>query len=157
MDSYEELAGRLASLEARVAALEGSATAERPHLASSHSDDGDAAEVIRVQVSNLRLDRTHPQDHVWFDCAFTPVGLSRPTRAAKGAFEFCDLFGEPRFVIGYVLNDELRPNEPASVQGIGFEFNQFMAEHQWVVGTTLDDMVIRFRVDQILYADGGRS
>lgn len=28
-----------------------------------------------------------------------------------------------------------------------------MSEHQWMLGTDLDDMTVRFRVTQILYED----
>ena len=86
--------------------------------------------------------------------AFTPSRLSRPTRAVKGAIGFCDLFGAPVFILAYTLNERLTPGKPVSLFGIGFVYNQFIAEHQWMLGTKLEDMTVRFRIDQILYANG---
>jgi hypothetical protein len=107
-----------------------------------------------VQVLNKRQDAQQFQEYVWFDCVFTAVGLSHPTRAVKGVLEFCDLFGAPQFVIGYTLNEPLEPGKPLSVQGIGFDYNQFMSDHRWMLGTPLDDMTVSFRVEQVLFSDG---
>jgi hypothetical protein len=153
MDQYEELVGRIASLEARVAGLESrdpAATAPR----DASKDAADAAGIVGVQIKNKRYDSSEYQDHIWVDCVFTGVGLSRPTRAVKGVFEFCDLFGAPQFLIEYTLNERLEPGQSLSLQGIGFEYNQFISDHQWMFGTRLEDMTVRFRVDQILYEDG---
>lgn len=152
MDQPDELVERVASLEARVAALESKIVANTAFPPAQ--DESAAAGIIQVQVTNKRYDAGEYQPHVLFDCVFTPVGLTRATRAVKGLLEFCDLFGAPRFVIGYVLNDRLEPGKSLNQQGIGFEFNQFISDHQWMLGTKLDDMTVRFRVDQILYEDG---
>ncbi|MCB9896415.1 MAG: hypothetical protein H6825_00290 [Planctomycetes bacterium] len=94
------------------------------------------------------------QDHIWFDCEFCAVQLKSPARAIKGTIEFCDLFGEPRFRIGYTLNERLQPGARVTAAGLGFEYNDFMNEHQWMLTTDLDDMTVRFQVGQILYEDG---
>lgn len=83
-----------------------------------------------------------------------PEGLNKPTRAVKGLLEFTDLFGEVKFRIGLTLNERLEPGRPFTQRGIGFEYNQFMAEHQWMRGTDKADMKVLFRVTNILYADG---
>jgi hypothetical protein len=150
---HQELVERVASLETRLAALEGRPTAV---VTAAHSPQKtlDATELIQVQVLNKRFDKQQYQEYIWFDCVFTAVGISRPTRAAKGNLEFCDLFAAPQFVIGYTLNEEIEPQQAVSVQGIGFQHNEFLADHQWMLTTPLDNMKVRFRVQQVLYADG---
>jgi hypothetical protein len=150
MDEYEALVGSIDSLESRVSALESLATG--PAYQSVAPQDGvDAQELIRFDVRNKRYDKGEYQEHIWFDCTFTAVGLVRSARAVKGALEFCDLFGAPQFLIGYTLTERLDPGASVNMQGIGFDFNQFMPSHQWMLGTRLEDMTVRFRVDQILY------
>jgi hypothetical protein len=151
---YQELSERVASLEARLSALEGRPTSPEVVPARPAQEASDPTAVIRVQVINKRHDVQQFQQYIWFDCVFTAVELSRTTRAVKGLLEFCDLFGAPQFVIGYTLNQALQPGQSLSVKGIGFDINQFLHEHQWMVGTPLDDMAVRFRVQQVLYADG---
>lgn len=151
-DKYDALARRIHSLEARVAALEAQVTTA--HVPGGEPRNQDAARpLISVRVMNKRYDHA-VQPHIWFDCIFTAVGLSRPARAVKGQLEFCDLFGAPIFTTAFTLNDRLEPGESLTKPSIGFVYNQFMTEHQWVLGTDLDNMTFRFRVDQILYEDG---
>ena len=152
-DLYEDLRARMTSLEARVAALEtGGATPMAQTVAPR--DETDATGIVQVQVTNKRYDAGHLQQHIWFDCRFTAVGLAQPTRAVKGTLEFCDLFGAPEFMIGYTITDRLEPGGSVTMTGIGFEHNRFLPPHQWMLGTQLEDMTVRFRVAQLLYEDG---
>jgi hypothetical protein len=158
VDRNEDFIRRLESLEDRVEAFEEQAAAGRdsPRQAALASDAASSgAVIVQVAITNRRYERgEYGDDHVWFDLVLTPSALAQPTRAIKGALEFCDLFGAPQFVLGYTLNERLQPNNPLNVHGIGFEYSQFNADHQWVVGTRLEDMAARLRVDQVLYEDG---
>lgn len=158
----------LADLERRVAELErlvgakgdepngvaASPDAQKPSAAADR-----ATCLIQLGVTNKRYQPTNYdagvyQEAMWFDCSLTLQPGARPTRAVKGALEFCDVFGEPRFVIGYTVNDTLQPGRSHHVSGVGFDFNEFMPAHQWMLATDVDDMVVRFRVDQVMYTDG---
>ena len=152
MDTHEELIGRIDSLEARVSALESQTTRPSDTPVASRDPD-DTHKLIRLDVKNKRYDKGEYQEHIWFDCTFTAIGLARAARAVKGALEFCDLFGAPEFLIGYTLTEPLDPGGSVSKQGIGFDYNEFKSSHQWMLGTRLEDMTVRFRVDQILYRD----
>lgn len=150
---------RLRELELRVGTIEGFFPAVTPDLAKSSSGGSTPGELLGVHVSNKVLRRNNPnagqfQDTVWFDCLFTLSVSSKPTRAIKGTYEFCDIFGDPKFLIEYTLNDQLLPGKPFRVQGIGFECNEFMPDHQWVMNTDLSHMTVRFRVQQVMYTDG---
>jgi hypothetical protein len=158
MTEYQDFERRLFELETRVANLEGGVApvhAAMP-IPEIHQD---AVSIIRLVVTNKKYqpedhNRNLYQDNIWFDCEFSAVGLTRTARAVKGALEFCDLFGEPKFLIGYTLNEPISPGGLVSAPGIGFEYNQFMSDHQWMLGSSLKDMKVQFRVVQILYDDG---
>ncbi|WP_422506240.1 hypothetical protein [Stenotrophomonas sp. GZD-301] len=151
MSSMEE---RLADLERRLALLE---TRDRdlPALQGGLPARGAAEEqVVSVSVSNKRYDHGDYEDHIWFDCVYTLSQDSKPTRALKGAIEFMDLFGEVRFRLQLTVNDPLSPGRPLANPGIGFTFNQFMPEHQWMLSTDLSDMQIRLVASNVIYSDG---
>ncbi|OCX25525.1 hypothetical protein [Pseudomonas graminis] len=155
MSSVEE---RLAQLELRVAQLEG----HRPVPDSpSHDPDSIApsGRLVSVTITNKRYDPANSdlgtyEDHIWFDCAYTLAAESVPTRAVKGTLEFADLFGEVRFRLNTTLNESLMPTIPLKQPGIGFTYNQFIADHQWMLVTKLDDMICNFRVSEALYSNG---
>lgn len=158
MDQPSEFEASLAALEARVAALEGGHPSQpQPPRAGSEDNDGDATSIVRVQVTNKRFDAGEFQSHIWFDCLFTAVGVAHPARAIKGTIEFCDLFGDPKLNIEHVISDRLEPGSSVSQPGLGIVFNEFMLQHQWLRGTELTDMTVRFRVSQILDEDAAIS
>lgn len=155
MSSVEE---RLAQLELRVAQLEG-----HRQVPDSPSPEPNASaplgRLVSVTITNKRYDPANSdlgtyEDHIWFDCAYTLAAESVPTRAVKGTLEFADLFGEIRFRLNTTLNEPLMPKVPLRQPGIGFTYNQFIAEHQWMLVTKLDDMKCSFRVFEALYSDG---
>lgn len=151
---------RLSDLERRVASLERAAPVADPTPASEPLDP--AVSLVSVAVSNKRTQGMNPnagifQETVWYDSDFLLDQSAKPTAAVKGNFEFCDVFGDPKFAVEYTINDPLIPGRPLRVQGIGFEFNQFMPDHQWVSGTDLSHMRVRFRVSQVIYSDGTSS
>lgn len=151
MSSMEE---RLADLERRLALIE--ARDGRQATSQSGLSARGAAEeqVVSVSVSNKRYDHGDYEDHIWFDCVYTLSQDSKPTRALKGAIEFMDLFGEVRFRLQLTVNDPLSPGRPLANLGIGFTFNQFMPEHQWMLSTDLSDMQIRLVASNVVYSDG---
>lgn len=159
MKSIEE---RLAEIEQRLAVLEGREQGAQGHTAGP-LDAAPAAKpgdpLIRLKVSNKRYAPSNPnagsyEDHIWFDCTYTLSTDGTPTRAVKGLLEFADLFGDVQFRINVTLNDPLTPGRPLEQAGIGFTYNQFMGEHQWMMVTALQDMKVAFRPLSIIYADG---
>lgn len=159
MKSIEE---RLTDIERRLAALEGQAdeinlsAAETPSAPPAAEPD---SPLIALRVSNKRYAPSNPsagsyEDHIWFDCTYTLRASSRPTRAVKGLLEFADLFGDVQFRLNVTLNDPLLPDLARDQPGIGFSYNQFMTEHQWMMVTNLTDMKVSFRPMNVIYADG---
>jgi hypothetical protein len=94
------------------------------------------------------------EDIVTFDIAWDTSKLSRPTRAIKGLMIFRDLFGEEKFRLNLTLDDPIKPGAKFNQKGLGFKYNQFMEEQQWVRSTDLKNMKVEFRAREILYADG---
>ncbi|MDY0956284.1 hypothetical protein SOM22_17030 [Stenotrophomonas rhizophila] len=151
MSSMEE---RLADVERRLALLE-ARDRELPASQGALPARGAAEEqAVSVSVSNKRYDHGDYEDHIWFDCVYTLSQDSKPTRALKGAIEFMDLFGEVKFRLQLTVNDPLSPGRPLANPGIGFTFNQFMPEHQWMLSTDLSDMQIRLVASNVIYSDG---
>ena len=152
-ERVEELERRIALLEANTAvstALDGTVSTECVPPSTS---------LISIAVSNKRYDPANPnlgsfEDHIWFDCAYTLSKDAKPTRALKGTLEFADLFGEIRFRIQITLNEPLTPGKPLAQPGIGFAYNSFLADHQWLLETDLKNMRCSFRVLNALYTDG---
>lgn len=156
---------RVDALELRVVQLEQAApgSTSAPSSTAGVSLPRQAApptrNVLGVEVRNKRFDPANINydkynDHVWFDCTYRAVELKKSTRAVKGVLRFCDLFGEPRFNLNVTLNEPIQPNGAVTQKGIGFEFNQFMEDHIWMVNTPVDDMTIRLDVTEVLYSDG---
>ena len=157
MSSLEE---RMADLEKRVALLEARDTVSGAP-AAPHVPELTAPKTpfVSVTISNKRYDPVNPglgsyEDHIWFDCVYALSKDAKPTRAVKGALEFADLFGEVRFRLQTTLNEPLTPGKSISQPGIGFTYNQFLGEHQWMLGTDLKDIKVTFRVMSALYNDG---
>ncbi|WP_141216697.1 MULTISPECIES: hypothetical protein [Nocardiaceae] len=150
---------RLLDLERRLAAIEGGGHVISLDKTSDVSSGISARSLVHAEVRNKRFEPENPNagifsSYVYFDCGFTLHRSAKPTRAVKGAFEFCDIFEEPQFVVTFTMNDGLEPGKTSSSDGIGLEYNQFMPDHQWFMGTELRDMTCRFRVDKVIYRDG---
>lgn len=152
MNSIED---RLAQLERRVEVLEEKnavqlATApDLPPLPAPPEEP-----LVALAVSNKRYDPGEYESHIWFDCVYTLSSRSKPTRAVKGLIEFADLFGDVKFRLHTTINEPLAPNRPLTQKGIGFSYNQFMGEHQWMLVTNLSDMRCSFRPTNAIYTDG---
>lgn len=148
--SYDSVMKEIVALKARVALLEARAPAG---TGSRHTpaDQGASRALIGVQVSNKRVDANERQ--LWLDCTFRADGLKRRMRAAKGTLEFCDLFGAVILPLQFTLNDRLHPGQALARPGMKFQYNEFMADHQWMLATDLHDMIVRFNVDQIIWED----
>ncbi|MGV2930743.1 hypothetical protein ACE3G8_06590 [Vreelandella venusta] len=147
---------RIAELERRVEILEATRSSES---SGTSAPPPTAKALIAVEVKNKRYDPENSalgkyEDHIWFDCYYTLSADSKPTRAVKGVLEFGDLFGEVKFRLNTTLNMPLNPSNTTAQEGIGFNYNQFMEEHQWMLGTALNDMTVNFRVLNAIYEDG---
>ena len=156
MSSMEE---RMAQLERRVALLEGQQAIPDLPLNNIRPFELPELQPISVHVLNKRYSPSNPnlgtyEDYIWFDCVYTLSAESTPTRAIKGTFEFADLFGEVRFRLQTTLNEPLMAALPLKQEGIGFTYNQFIAEHQWMLVTRLEDIKYSFKISEALYADG---
>lgn len=151
----ESLEKRLIEVERRLALLEilaGNAQSSSP-LGSS-SRESTKIRLVELSVSNKRYDRGDYEEHIWFDCMYTLAKDSKATRAVKGVIEFSDLFGDVGFRIQATINDPMSPDKPLASPGIGFTFNQFMPEHQWMLATDLSNMNFKFSVSHVIYSDG---
>lgn len=113
--------------------------------------------IISIKLLNKRTVKAEYNENIWFDIEWTPIKLKKPARSIKGIIEFCDLFGEAKFRISKTITDPLKPGEPLTEKGVGFEYNQFKSEHIWIRGTDLKDMTFKFQVTNILYEDGERE
>jgi len=90
------------------------------------------------------------------DLEFVGVGLEKPSRAVKGSLYLNDLFGETRLRIDWTIDKALIPGCSVRSHGLGFQYNQFMPNHQWVERTPVTDIVATFEVAHILFQDGSR-
>ncbi len=56
------------------------------------------------------------------------------------------------------MNDPpLLPGVPLTIKNVGFDFNQYISDHNGVLATELEDMSYRFEVDSVLYQDDSRE
>lgn len=106
----------------------------------------------RFQESNFRAGVY--EDLLLFDIEWDGSQLTKSTRAVKGVLVFADVFGESRFRIRMTLDDPIKANGKLSQSGIGFDYNRFSSEHQWVRSTELQNMTFRFEPHEVLYEDG---
>lgn len=113
--------------------------------------------LLKPSISNKRLTTVSYSDSIWFDLTVDTTNLKKKTRAVKGLLVFEDLFGAEQFKIGYTINEPLTPNIEHSVKGIGFSYNQYIASHQWMLQTDISDMVCKFQVTNVIYADGTKE
>jgi hypothetical protein len=113
--------------------------------------------VVKVRLLKKQFTKQNYQDYIFFDIEFSAPGLIRPARAIKGALHLCDLFGESKMVIEWVLDNPPIPGGTIVEKGKGFQYNQFMQPHQWVHSTGLEDMSSTFDVRSIIYQDGSRE
>ena len=153
-----DLTARVADLEKRVATLEqfhkAPAAAAAP-LAEGRPAAGEF--LVPIVITNKRFDNSQIQNYVWWDATYDFAKLPKAARAIKGIVEFCDLFDAPKFQINVTITDPVPAGGKHRAEGVGFRYNQFMAPHQWMLSTNLEDMHVVFRVKQVIYADGTRA
>jgi len=118
-----------------------------------------AVTVLSPTLTNKRFHKSDwkngsYEDAIWFDIAWDTSKLRQPARAVKGILVFADLFGEPKFKIRVTIDTPLTPGKTLKQLGLGFKFNQFTQEHQWVRSTDLVNMTFRFETQEVLYMDG---
>ncbi len=110
--------------------------------------------ILIPTITNKRFQTYKYDDNIWFDVTWNTDNLKKKTRAVKGVLIFADLFGEPKFMINYTVNDPLSPGKSHKESGVGFEYNQFKDAHKWMRASELKDMTFQFKVKSIIYADG---
>jgi len=128
-----------------------------PKTSTSITVEDPSMQIILPIVSNKRYAEDKYEEYIWFDIEWKAVNLRKPARSIKGLLLFHDLFEEQKFGIRVTLNEPLSPGESLFRKGMGFEYNQFLDEHKWVRTTELNDMLIYFKVQSILYTDGERE
>lgn len=131
-----------------------------PALKSQTQDR--ASSLLVPLLKNKRFQETDVEqriydDAIWFDVQWRATGLAKPARAIKGTLIVSDLFGEPKLRIGWTINQSLSPGETFEERSVGFDYNQFKNEHQWMRSTELSDMTFRFRVSSVIFQDGTRE
>lgn len=97
------------------------------------------------------------QDAIFFDINWDTSKLPRPTRAVKGILVLADVFGEARFRIKVTIDDAMKPGTPLRQASLGFRYNKFNEDHQWVRATELTNMTFSFEASDVLYADGTKE
>jgi hypothetical protein len=117
------------------------------------SEISNTGDLIAVTLMGKKLADHHVLS---LDLEFTSVGLEKPSRAVKGSLKLNDLFGETRLRIGWTIDKPLIPRGSVRSYGLGFQYNQFMPDHQWVERTPITDIVAIFEVVHILFQDGSR-
>jgi len=115
-----------------------------------------ADEIIEVRLKSKRYSEQDYQDYILLNIDFTASGLDKPARAIKGVLNLNDLFGETKMRLRWTIDEPINPNQRVSVHGSGFEYNQFVDEHQWARMTSAQNMTASFTVTDILYEDGTR-
>lgn len=90
---------------------------------------------------------------VYWDSEYTSH-FDRPIRAVKGKLVITDLFDEVKLTIGWTIDSPMQPGQTISEMGKGISYNQFMATHQWLKTTKLEDMKMRFEAEQVILEDG---
>jgi len=132
---------------------------EAPKLATRDSKNRASQDdkLVTIQLLRKKFAKQKYEDYIFFDVQYTAVGLTKPARAIKGRLLLKDLFGEVKMTIGWTIDSGLTPGQIATENGTGFEYNQFMDEHQWVNATPLENMTADFEISSILYSDGTRE
>lgn len=161
-DKLEERVQKLeawkSTAESRIDALEKSA---KPRGSVATDSPLEKAErVILVEVKNKRWDPSNIsgrnskfEDNIWWDATYTGRGLAKDARSIKGVLKFCDLFGDPQFQIRVTIDEPIKAGGVITTESVGMEYNQFLADHQWLRATKLKDMTFKFQVTNILYKD----
>lgn len=109
-------------------------------------------------ISVKLLQKTLADNHVLvMDLDFMGTGLKKAARAVKGSLNLSDLFGETRLRINWTIDQALGPGGSVRSRGLGFRYNQFMENHQWVHRTAAADIVVSFEAAQVIYQDGTRE
>jgi hypothetical protein len=114
-------------------------------------------EIIFVTATDKGHRERNFQDFIWFDFTVNPTNLTKTARAVKGQFVFADVFDEVKLRLNYTIDDPLVAGRSTTLDGIGFNYNQFMSDHHWMKSTSLENMNIWFAVDSILYKDGSKE
>ncbi len=167
----EEMKQRMNELERRVALLEGANSSLSANTEGANSSlsanilldeipvENRSTSLVKINISKKRYDPSNLslgtyENHIWFNVTYTAGTLAKPTRALKGILCFSDIFGEVKLRINVTVNDRLDSSRPLVQEGIGFTYNQFLPEHQWMLATKELDMKSSFHATNVIYVDG---
>lgn len=128
-----------------------------PRSIAAEPPSSQTDQIVAIRLLQKRFAKQNYQDYIFFDVQYEAVGLVKAARAIKGRLQLKDLFGEVKMTIGWTIDSGLVPGQVAVERGTGFDYNQFMDEHQWVNSTPLENMTSSFEVISILYTDGTRQ
>lgn len=120
-----------------------------------YANDNDV--IVTPTVTNKRYDgadyeKNQYQDYLFFDITWDTSKLSKPTRAIKGIFSICNIFGDVIMRVKWNIDDPLTPNVPYIEHDIGFKYNQFIDYHHTVKNMKLENMTFTYEVLDVIYA-----
>lgn len=146
---------------AQAPAGEGASTSTSASKSSTAKPKGEKKpapneQIIVVTLEDKRFSKKKYGHGIYFNLAFSAVGLEKPARAIKGSLVLNDLFGEKIMSIGWPLDDPMSPGETRKERDTGFDYNQFKDEHQRIRDAKTENLTATYRVDSIIYEDGTR-
>lgn len=146
---------------AQAPAGEGASTSTSASKSSTAKPKGEKKpapneQIIVVTLEDKRFSKKKYGHGIYFNLAFSAVGLEKPARAIKGSLVLNDLFGEKIMSIGWPLEDPMSPGETRKERDTGFDYNQFKDEHQRIRDAKTENLTATYRVDSIIYEDGTR-
>lgn len=160
----KNLEERVATLEKKVAKLESryKHSTQMAHI-SGLPTPKKMGSTVPVRILNKKYRPADPigrgtyMDIVSFDAIYDFTKLGKSARAIKGTLLFQDLFREEQIRISVTINSRVMAQEKHAVTGTAIDYNQFLNSHNWLRGTKESDMVVVFRIDEIIYEDGTRE
>lgn len=116
---------------------------------------GNSGQRILVYLLNKRFIPACPElnqysDRITFSLEFAN-GTGSVVRALKGSLVFKDLFDAEIFRIGLTVNNRITPGDTVKWDG-GFEYNQFLDEHQHFLQFEAKDLKVSLENLQIVGA-----
>jgi hypothetical protein len=115
---------------------------------------------ITVEILELEFNKSDSNNNWandfqdWLSLSFKFTNnLEKEIRAAKGTIVFKDLFGDPWWEINLAIND-LLPSKESFIWTGRINYNNFSTEMQRAKNTDPKDVIVEYRVTNILFTDG---
>ena len=113
-------------------------------------------EIVKLSLYGKEFKEQELREYIFFNFGVMGDGLDKPTRAIKGILVLSDLFGEAKFKLKWTINEPLTPGVEQFIKGVGFKYNQFKDDHNWVRTEDLKDIKASYIVRSIIYQDGSK-